>query len=247
MCLSINAMPTTSKGRPEGSRAGTSPFALYQVPTLTLFSAAVVFRSVARVRNMAISAVASATASMVLQKIVALFASKFDGSSLKPELVEHASLESNSKDSNISSSNGSYGPPSTQMIKASAGPLIVTCSGIAFGAAVACFFEGDVLVFTEGLQVVFARELGLAEDQSTRPLGFAALPSPLVMFAGKLTGHLFETAAAVVGHCSCEEVGLLHRLRWVRLGLPLPGMAVGGNSFRLSTLKHTLKLADSTP
>lgn len=135
MCLSINAMPTTSKGRPEGSRAGTSPFALYQVPTLTLFSAAVVFRSVARVRNMAISAVASATASMVLQKIVALFASKFDGSSLKPELVEHASLESSGKDSNISSSNGSYGPASTQMIKASAGPLIVTCSGIAFGAA----------------------------------------------------------------------------------------------------------------
>ena len=110
-------IPTIPSVRPVGSRPGTKA-ALRHTPERALFSANDVFLKVANVRNMAISAVASATAFTVFVNHMFSRAIHSVSNSLKPALAEVMIRQSGTRAFRRSSSNGSYGGVPMRIMKA---------------------------------------------------------------------------------------------------------------------------------
>lgn len=125
----IDPIPTIPKVNPVGSLAGTTPGAALQLPERALFSALVVFLNTARVKNIAMSAVASATASTVLQNQILSSAIQLTSNSLNPALADVIMRQSGTRADKRSLSNGSYGGVPMRMMNASMGPYFLMLAG----------------------------------------------------------------------------------------------------------------------
>ena len=123
----IAPIPTIPNVNPVGSRLGTRPF--FHPPSLAPFSALYISLNTARIRNIAISAVASATASMVLQNQMPSCVIQSTSNSLKPAEADVMILQCGTSGLRRSSSNGSYGGVPILMRKASMGPDSAIISG----------------------------------------------------------------------------------------------------------------------